>query len=625
MRRSQQDWLRVRGFLNAHRHQLGRATADLYPRSWRVAGTPLLARPGWVPATPVPLDQVTLSWRPGRAAPDIDGTGPETATVCPLRDDASRFGSYAAALGDLNRPGLFENRGCYRLLEVDTAPGVTDLRFGAGRYFEVINICEAAAHEYAAATLARDDPGRPPAMDELPLRSLIGDPTDLERRPVLAAICTLVLRADRASGDAAMILHWRDPARVASGGGLYQVAPVGVFQPSHDAEWNQANDFSLWRGIVRELSEELLGGGEDYHSDTAPIDYQRWPLHNELAAARRAGTLRVFWLGLGADPLTLATDLLTVAVLDAGLFDATFAGLVRANDEGRIVTGDGAARAAVGTPFRAVTIERFTAAEPMQPPAPRCCGSHGSTGTRCSRAERDNTGMEQEPRVFTSWRAVHGTDVSLDGRLRLDALARYLQAAAEGDLAGAGWRSTYDWVVRRCAVRIDGWPRLSQRLQVRTFCSAIGPRWAERTTTLAAGDAELVRATAVWAAIDRASGRPCPLGEEFNRVYGPSAAGRTVSVRLSHPRPPEPAAGDPWPLRAADFDASGHVNNAVYWAAVEDTLAALGWLPGRAEIEYHRPALPGCEPRLLSSPAPHGAWAWLLNGGRPLASARLAR
>jgi acyl-ACP thioesterase len=229
-----------------------------------------------------------------------------------------------------------------------------------------------------------------------------------------------------------------------------------------------------------------------------------------------------------------------------------------------------------------------------------------------------------EPRVSTSRRAVHGTDVGLDGRLRLDALARYLQAAAESDLAGAGYRSTYDWVVRRCAVRIDSYPRMGQRLLVRTFCSATGPRWAERTTTLADGGRDLVRATAVWAAVDRASGRPCPLGPDFHRVYGPSAAGRTVSARLSHPRPPEQAAGDRWPLRAADFDTSGHVNNAVYWAAVEDVVAALGWLPAACEIEYHRPALPGCEPRLVCSPAAGEAWAWLLSGGRPLASARMS-
>jgi acyl-ACP thioesterase len=239
---------------------------------------------------------------------------------------------------------------------------------------------------------------------------------------------------------------------------------------------------------------------------------------------------------------------------------------------------------------------------------------------------------EPQPRVFTRGRAVRGTDVSADGRLRLDALARYLQEAAEDDLADAGWHETYGWVVRRCAVAVESYPRLGQRLQVRTYCSAIGPRWAERTTTLAQAGRDLVRARAVWVAVDTGTGQPCPLGPQFHRWYGPSAAGRTVSARLSHPRPPEPSGGTPWPLRAADFDASGHVNNAIHWAAVEDVLAGLDWLPARAEIEYHRPALAGCEPRLYSTHTPGQAWAWLLDGGgdgrgggRPLASARLDR
>jgi hypothetical protein len=363
---SQRDWLLVRDFLNSRRCELARAAKDLYPPQWQVAGTPLLARPEWLPGAPVPLEEVTLSWSPGRLPGQIKGTEPAFAAALPVNGDGTRFGSYAAALGALRRPALFEDRACYRLLEAQSTPAGAKLGFGEGRYFEVINTVEAVAHEYAAATLASRGAGRPPDMTALPARALIGEPTDLARRPTMVALCTLVLRADRRSGETAMILHWRDAARVASGGGMYQVAPVGVFQPSHDAEWNQVNDFSLWRCFVRELAEELLGGGEDYHSDSAPIDYERWPLQAGLSGARRAGRLRVYWLGLGTDPLTLATDMLTVAVFDADLFDTTFAGLVRANAEGHIVPPD-AAGAAVGVAFKAPKIDRFTADEPMQP------------------------------------------------------------------------------------------------------------------------------------------------------------------------------------------------------------------------------------------------------------------
>ncbi|MEP7025545.1 MAG: transcriptional regulator, partial [Actinomycetota bacterium] len=248
-----------------------------------------------------------------------------------------------------------------------------------GRYFDLIDVSEAVAHEFAAAFLADRDSvaagevpilrsltGDPAVAHAMPLRAMIGNPADPGRRPLLTAVTTLTLRADRAAGTADMILHWRDPAKVASGGGLYQPAPAGMFQPSHDAMWNRVNDFNLWRAITRELSEELLGGDEDYHSDTKPFDYASWPFYAALTKARRSGLANVYWLGLGLDPLTLAADQLTVLVVDAEVFDQLFAGLVKENAEGRIIAGSDQAGTAAGIPFTAENIEHYTTREPMQ-------------------------------------------------------------------------------------------------------------------------------------------------------------------------------------------------------------------------------------------------------------------
>ena len=60
---AQRRWLETRAYLNLHRYQLTQTAQDLYPSSWRVAGTPLLARPEWLPTTPIRLDRVGLSWR----------------------------------------------------------------------------------------------------------------------------------------------------------------------------------------------------------------------------------------------------------------------------------------------------------------------------------------------------------------------------------------------------------------------------------------------------------------------------------------------------------------------------------------------------------------------------------
>ncbi len=380
--RSQQQWRRERRYLNEHRRDLAHAAGSLYPEAWRVAGTPLLARLEWLPADPVPLEAVTLSWHPGHPGAVIDPVQPpDSLGVRPLRDDGARFPSYADALASLDRPRLLENRTCYRLLGAVTPvpPGEpaagAHLAFGLNRYFDLINVSEAVAHETAAEVLRRagaagTGAGPSLVMAGLPLRTAIGDPLDLGRRSVTTGICTLILRRDRAAGLAQMFLHWRDPASVAVNGGLYQVAPAGMFQPSGEARGNLANDLSLWRSIAREVSEELLGTSEDYGSDQAPIDYERWPFFTALSGARQAGTLQGYWLGAGADPLTLDLDLLTVLVFDAEFFDTEFGGLVSANEEGHILTrGAGAAGAPgeVGIEFSAANVDRFTSVEAMQP------------------------------------------------------------------------------------------------------------------------------------------------------------------------------------------------------------------------------------------------------------------
>jgi hypothetical protein len=355
---TQQAWLSTRRDLNARRYELSQLAAAEGPPI-KIPGTSLLAPPSWLPAQPIPLEDVELRWDPAPAPPVLDGGAPELDPLRPRRADGTPYRRYHEALGDLARPGLFQNRACYRLLSVGPDSGTPVLTYGPGRYFDHLDVCEALAHEFAAAHPV-DSPPRP-----TPFRKALKDPTDLHRRPLGTAISTLTIREDRRAGTAEFVLHWRDPSRVASGGNMYQVMPVGMFQPSDDAAWNEGNDFDLWRSMLREFSEELLDGSEDYGSDRAPIDYAGWEFSAALDQARREGTLRVWWLGLGLDPLTLTADLLTVAVFEAELFDRVFAGLVTGNSEGHRVGGqDGAA----GLPLDAAQVERLTSREPMQAP-----------------------------------------------------------------------------------------------------------------------------------------------------------------------------------------------------------------------------------------------------------------
>ena len=352
-------WRADRRRLNERRHPLTQAASRLYPGAARAGTTALMCREEWIPPRPLDLAEVRLNWAGHPPPPAVSGTDPASAHVRPLRADGTRYPAYTDALAALDPPALFDNRPCYRLLAARLAPGASHLDLAPGRYFDGVNIGEALAHELSAALAG--DPGRVTAP-RLPFRDFIGDPCDLARRSAICAITTLTLRRT-ASGDASFLLHWRDPARVTHAGGLYQVMPVGIFQPADGNPASVGNDLSLWRSMAREFSEELLGTTEDYRGFGSPVDYGRWPFYRALTAAREAGKMSVFCLGLGVDPLTLAVDILAVAVFDGDVFDAAFGALVAANAEGRVLGGQGVA----GFPFTEQAIRRFAGgAEPMQ-------------------------------------------------------------------------------------------------------------------------------------------------------------------------------------------------------------------------------------------------------------------
>ncbi|QUQ64953.1 hypothetical protein [Kutzneria sp. CA-103260] len=294
------QWLAVRRRLNQSRGPLTRSAALWYPTEWSVAGTPFLAL--WLPDRPVPVDDLRLVWSlsPRVPAPALDFL-PEGHS------------SYSAAIGGVDRPALFEDRPCYRLLAV--ADG--RLTFGPGRYFDKLDSAEALAHEYCAGGSS--------------LRSQINDPFDLLARSVIPDVQTLVI-----SRDGRFLVQWRDPMKVATNGGVHGLVPTGEFQPSGS---DVLGDLNLRRLVAREYAEEIRGVPELVDPPASFYEpFRLMPLHV---------------LGIGLDPLTLAASILTVAVVDS-LDDA-----VDANAEGRVVRS--------GLPFDAATVGRFVRREAMTP------------------------------------------------------------------------------------------------------------------------------------------------------------------------------------------------------------------------------------------------------------------
>ena len=195
-----------------------------------------------------------------------------------------------------------------------------------------------------------------------------------------------------------------------------------------------------------------------------------------------------------------------------------------------------------------------------------------------------------DDRRFEMHQPVRLGDATREGRLRLDALARYLQDVATEDTAEVDMPKDRGWVLRKMSWDVGRLPTIYEDLVLETRCTGVGGRWAERTTTITGVDGlnddgtglrrgVLITARAVWVSIGMATGVPQALSPEFFAAYGEAIRDHKVSARLTHPAPPIDAVRAAWPLRSTDFDVFGHVNNALYWVPIEDYFA----VPGRGK------------------------------------------
>lgn len=194
-------------------------------------------------------------------------------------------------------------------------------------------------------------------------------------------------------------------------------------------------------------------------------------------------------------------------------------------------------------------------------------------------------------RTFRVAYTVRLSDTDASGRLRFDAIARYLQDAAIDDVQETGWGAPeHLWVLR--SVRIDVLrPFLADgEVRIVTWGSSFSALAAGRRWSLSGDAGGSIEVDSVWIHLGR-DARPERIGEGFDG-YSEAAQGRVASTKLTLAPPPIDGNRRTWPLRVTDVDRMGHVNNAAYWAAVEQRLAEVGLdqrAPLRARLDYRHP------------------------------------
>ncbi|MFE6176633.1 transcriptional regulator [Streptomyces sp. NPDC056464] len=296
---SRASFVKERDDLRARFVPLCEMAADMHvlarPSLERIGGTSLLWERAMRPPTPVPLSAVEVEWQDA-SPPDMPSLLHAARRGLPRQSKSHRFETYSSAMGALARPTLFEDRPSFRLVRADWS-GLRGPRllFGSGQYFDLIDQNEAVAHELALAT--RRKPEDRPPWRAVPMRRLLADdPLLLAERVVLPSVATLTLRRTQ-DGEGSFFLLYREPGRVATGEGTYGPIPAGMVQPASFSPLAHRQDLNLWRTIMREYNEELLGAPEARGDAGTEVDYGQ-PPYSLLNAALADGSLHVWCLGM---------------------------------------------------------------------------------------------------------------------------------------------------------------------------------------------------------------------------------------------------------------------------------------------------------------------------------------
>ncbi len=180
-------------------------------------------------------------------------------------------------------------------------------------------------------------------------------------------------------------------------------------------------------------------------------------------------------------------------------------------------------------------------------------------------------------------------------------------------------------------------PRYLEPVNMVTWCSGIGSRWAERRVDIDGAEGGSLSSATLWVHLDAETLRPSPLSSAFEQTFATAAAGRSVTSRLTLDGPTPGVQMIEWPVRFADFDVMEHVNNAVALVLVEEVLASRRKLraPLRVEVEYRSAIDRGVTLRRGEVDTADGCDGWLVDDhdrcyvafriGRPPASGDVER
>jgi len=174
------------------------------------------------------------------------------------------------------------------------------------------------------------------------------------------------------------------------------------------------------------------------------------------------------------------------------------------------------------------------------------------------------------------WRApVWQADVDAFGEVHNVSLLRLLQEAATRASTDAGFDASYYdrtglmWLVRRTGVTLMSPARYGDELTVRTWIADFRRVRSQREYEILAGDRRVARAFSDWVFVDRTTGRPRRIPEEWHTTFATDGMPPIERTTFPEAIPPEGATTRTRRIELHELDALRHVNNSNYVAHLE--------------------------------------------------------
>jgi acyl-ACP thioesterase len=216
------------------------------------------------------------------------------------------------------------------------------------------------------------------------------------------------------------------------------------------------------------------------------------------------------------------------------------------------------------------------------------------------------------PDVFEREWPLRVADIDRHGRLRLDAAARHIQDIGQDQLRESGFEAIHPlWVVRRTMIDVIKPIEFPDMLRLRPWCSATSTRWCEKRVRIDGRKGGLIESEAFWININPDTFMPSRISDDFL-----DSLRRTTDVDrlrwkayLKGGTREDATQVHEYPVRVADIDLFNHMNNTVYWSAVEDYLFTTPKLleaPLRITVEHEAPVALGDKLEILTHRHPAG-------------------